>query len=66
VTARGRAAAANVFVGGEKKAVTPCTLTLPAGPHRIKIVMEGFRSVERWSDVAAGTSTNLRVFLEKA
>ncbi len=66
VTAKGRAAAAKVFVGGVQKAVTPCTLTLPAGPQRIRIELEGFRSVERWSDVAAGTSTNLRVFLEKA
>ena len=66
VTAKGRAAAANVFVGGVKKAVTPCTLTLPAGPQRIRVELEGYRSVERWSDVVAGTSTNLRVFLEKA
>ena len=66
VTAKGRAAAATVFVGGEKKAVTPCTLTLSAGPKRIRIELEGFRPVERWSDVVAGTSTNLRVFLEKA
>jgi serine/threonine-protein kinase len=66
VTAKGRAAAATVYVGGEQKAVTPCTLTLNAGPHRIKIELDGFRSVERWSTVAAGTSTNLRVFLEKA
>ena len=66
VTAKGRAAAANVFVGGVKKAVTPCTLTLPAGPQRIRIELDGYRSVERWSDVVAGTSTNLRVFLEKA
>jgi serine/threonine protein kinase len=65
VTAKGRAASANVFVGGVKKAVTPCTLTLPAGPQRIRIELEGYRSVERWSDVVAGTSTNLRVFLEK-
>jgi serine/threonine protein kinase len=66
VTAKGRAAAANVFVAGKKTAVTPCTLTLPAGPQRIRIELEGYRSVERWSDVVAGTSTNLRVFLEKA
>jgi serine/threonine protein kinase len=66
VTAKGRAAAASVFVGGEKKAITPCTLTLPAGPQRIRIELEGYRPVERWSDVAAGTSTNLRVFLEKS
>ena len=66
VTAKGRAAAATVWVGGEKKAVTPCTLTLSAGPKRIRIELEGFRTVERWSDVVAGTSTNLRVFLEKA
>ena len=66
VTAKGRAAAASVFVAGERKAITPCTLTLSAGPHRIRIELEGFRPVERWSDVAAGTSTNLRVFLEKA
>ena len=66
VTAKGRAAAANVFVAGKKTAITPCTLTLAAGPHRIRIELDGFRSVERWSDVAAGTSTNLRVFLEKA
>ncbi len=65
VTAKGRAAAANVFVAGELAAVTPCTLTLPAGPQRVRIELEGYRSVERWSDVAAGTSTNLRVFLEK-
>jgi serine/threonine protein kinase len=66
VTAKGRAAAANVFVGGKKAAVTPCTLTLPAGPQRVRIELDGYRSVERWSDVVAGTSTNLRVFLEKA
>ena len=66
VTAKGRAAAANVFVGGKLNAVTPCTLTLPAGPQRIRIELEGYRSVERWSDVIAGTSTNLRVFLEKS
>ena len=66
VTAKGRAAAANVFVAGKLSAQTPCTLTLPVGPQRIRIELEGYRSVERWSDVAAGTSTNLRVFLEKA
>lgn len=65
VTAKGRAASANVFVAGKLAAVTPCTLTLPAGPQRVRIELEGYRSVERWSDVIAGTSTNLRVFLEK-
>ena len=66
VTARGQAAAAAVFVDGEKKGLTPRTLTLSAGPHQIRIELAGFRAVERWSDVAAGTSTNLRVFLEKS
>jgi hypothetical protein len=55
-----------VFVDGEKKGLTPRTLTLSAGPHQIRIELAGFRAVERWSDVAAGTSTNLRVFLEKS
>lgn len=64
VTAKGRAAAAMVFADGERKGTTPRTLTLNAGPHQIRIELAGFRTVERWANVAAGTSTNLRVFLE--
>lgn len=66
VTARGAAAAAKIFVAGRYMGTTPHTLTLPAGPHQVRIEMDGYRRVERWALVVAGTSTNLRVFLEKA
>ena len=66
VTARGKAANAAVSVDGVYEGVTPRTLTLPAGAHRVKIEMAGYKAVERDSEVLAGTSTNLRVVLEKA
>lgn len=66
VTAKGLAAAATVFADGQKKGVTPMTLTLPAGPHQVRVELSGYRTVERWANVTAGTSTNLRVFLESA
>ncbi len=66
VTARGHAAAATVIVAGKNMGLTPRTLTLPSGPHQVRIELAGYRTVERWAVVVAGTSTNLRVFLEKA
>jgi serine/threonine-protein kinase len=66
VTTRGRAATAAVFVNGEKKGLTPRTLTLPAGHHDIRIELSGYTPVERRAEVVAGTSTNLRVQLERA
>lgn len=66
VTAKGAAAAAKIFVAGKYMGTTPHTLTLSAGPHQVRIEMDGYRRVERWALVVAGTSTNLRVFLEKA
>ncbi|HEY0881446.1 MAG TPA: PEGA domain-containing protein, partial [Archangium sp.] len=66
VTAKGLAAAATVYADGQKKGVTPMTLTLTAGPHQVRVELSGYRTVERWANVTAGTSTNLRVFLESA
>ncbi|MFO0594140.1 MAG: serine/threonine-protein kinase [Myxococcaceae bacterium] len=65
VTAKGKAAEADLIVDGKKGGRSPTTLTLGAGPHRIRIELEGYKPVERWSTVIPGTSTNLRVFLEK-
>jgi serine/threonine-protein kinase len=64
VTAKGRAAAATVYADGQKKGTTPTTLTLSAGPHQVRVELSGYKTVERWANVAAGTATNLRVFLE--
>lgn len=66
VTTRGRAATAAVFVDGEKKGLTPRTLTLPAGAHEVRIELSGYKPVARRAEVVAGTSTNLRVQLERA
>jgi serine/threonine-protein kinase len=66
VTARGKAANAAVSVDGVYEGVTPRTLTLTEGAHRVKIEMAGYKAVEREASVVAGTSTNLRVVLEKA
>ena len=66
VTAKGQAAMANLKVDGEQRGTSPCTLTLSAGPHQVRIELGGYRTVERWATVVPGTSTNLRVFLEKA
>ena len=66
VTARGAAAAAKIYVAGKYMGTTPHTLTLSSGPHQVRIELDGYRTVERWAVVIAGTSTNLRVFLERA
>jgi len=66
VTAKGQAVEANLTVDGKSHGQSPSTLTLGAGPHQIRIELHGFRTVERWATVIPGTSTNLRVFLEKA
>ncbi|MFT3709937.1 MAG: protein kinase [Archangium sp.] len=65
VTAKGIAAEANLVVDGRSSGRSPSTLTLGAGPHQIRIQLEGYRTVERWATVIPGTSTNLRVFLER-
>lgn len=65
VTAKEKTAAATVFVNGVEMGVTPQTFTLRAGPHQVRIELPGFRTVERWANVASQTSTQLRVFLEK-
>lgn len=65
VTAKGIAAEANLLVDGKERGQSPSTLTLTAGPHQIRITLDGYRTVERWATVIPGTSTNLRVFLEK-
>lgn len=66
VTAKGVAEAAHIFVAGKPHGTSPTTLTLSAGPHQVRVELAGYRTVERWAVVVAGTSTNLRVFLEKA
>ncbi|MBL8910719.1 MAG: protein kinase [Archangium sp.] len=65
VTAKGIAAEANLLVDGQPRGQSPNTLTLTAGPHQIRITLDGYRTVERWATVIPGTSTNLRVFMEK-
>ncbi len=66
VTAKGRAATAAIYVDGEKKGLTPRTLTLTAGPHAVRIELSGYRTIERRAEVVGGTSSNLRVQLERA
>lgn len=66
VTARGRAATANITIDGTTRSVAPRSFTLPAGRHLVRIELPGFRSVERTADVVAGTTTNVRVVLERA
>ncbi|MEW5741945.1 MAG: serine/threonine-protein kinase [Myxococcota bacterium] len=66
VTARGKAANAAVSVDGIYEGVTPRTLTLTAGTHKVKIEMAGYKAVERTAEVTAESSANLRVVLEKA
>ncbi len=66
VTAKGKAEHANIFVAGKPQGTSPTTLTLSAGPVQVRVELSGYRTVERWAVVVAGTATNLRVFLEKA
>lgn len=65
VTAKGKAVNAAVFVDGGRLGESPVTLTLSPGPHQVRIVLDGYREVERWATVAVGSPSNLRVFLEK-
>jgi serine/threonine-protein kinase len=65
VTSRGKAANAAISVDGIYEGVSPRTLTLPAGKHRVKIELGGHKAVEQEAEVTAGGSSNLRVVLEK-
>ena len=64
VTARGKAVNAAVFVDGGRLGESPITLTLSPGPHQVRIAADGFKVVERWTTVVAGSPSNLRVFLD--
>ncbi len=65
VTLKGQGPA-SIGVDGRPQGEAPKKLTLSVGPHRIRIELEGHRTVERWVTVGPHTSTNLRIFLEKA
>ncbi len=57
---------ARVRVDGVPAGVSPCALTLGAGPHRVRLDLAGYVAVEREVRVPAGRSTTLRVELEPA
>lgn len=64
VTARRKAVSATLHVDGVRHDVTPRTLTLNPGTHRVRVEYAGHRAVEREVVVEPGDSRNLRIRLE--
>jgi outer membrane receptor protein involved in Fe transport len=53
---------AAIEVDGAAVAFTPAVLSLPVGPHRVRVSMQGFRSVQR--DVTIAAEQQVRLELE--
>ena len=52
-----------VTVDGKAQGVSPAVLTVPVGPHHVRVSLKGFRTVERDVGIAANDTSRLRVEL---
>jgi outer membrane receptor protein involved in Fe transport len=55
-----------VEVDGQARGFTPAILTLPVGPHQVRLSLKGFRGEERRIDVEADAETRLRLVLTES
>jgi len=58
-------AGAKVFIDGNERGMSPLLLSLPAGPHELKVVKPGYNLLEATIDVPAGETTPIELTLEK-
>jgi outer membrane receptor for ferrienterochelin and colicin len=54
---------AAIEVDGQRLGFTPAVLTLPVGKHRVRLLLGGFRAIERQVDVWSGREARLEVAL---
>src|SRR5258706_1839314 len=55
-----------IEIDGGPRAFTPAVLTLPAGPHKVKISLKGFRAIEQAAQVRPNDETKIDVVLTQA
>jgi outer membrane receptor for ferrienterochelin and colicin len=55
-----------VEVDGRPRAFTPDIINLPAGSHRVRIVLKGFRTVEQMVEIKPNDETKLDLVLTQA
>ncbi|MEP7048838.1 MAG: TonB-dependent receptor [Pseudomonadota bacterium] len=55
-----------VQVDGQARGFTPAILTLPVGPHQVRLSLKGFRPEERRVDVQANSETRLALVLTES
>jgi len=60
---KGRPATALLTVDGVANGITPRSLAAPAGPHLVRLELDGYQPLERTVDVTAGGTTYLRLEL---
>jgi len=57
---------AQIDVDGRPRAFTPAILTLPAGPHKVKISLKGFRAIEQNAQIRPNDETKIDLVLTQA
>ena len=55
---------AEIYVDGEFRGTTPVSLHLPAGTHKIEVLLGGFETWERELVVVAGNDTRVAAVLK--
>jgi outer membrane receptor for ferrienterochelin and colicin len=55
-----------VEIDGQTRAFTPAVVTLPAGTHRVRLEMKGFRAVEQTAEIHPSAETKLDIVLTQA
>jgi outer membrane receptor protein involved in Fe transport len=57
---------AQIDVDGRPRAFTPAILTVPAGPHKVRISLRGFRTIEQDAQVRPNDETKIDLVLTQA
>jgi len=57
---------AQIDVDGRPRAFTPAILTVPAGPHKVKVSLKGFRTVEQNAQIRPNDETKIELVLTQA
>jgi serine/threonine protein kinase len=65
VTSGGQMASAMLWVDGEKHGPTPATLTMPEGPHLLRVELAGFRSLDKPIVVNQNSTSTLTLVMKK-
>jgi len=52
-----------IEVDGKPQGFSPAVLTVPVGPHRVRVSLKGFRTVERPVDITSNETSRLNVEL---